>query len=88
MRASRSKLLLLPFVALAWLPSAASACPVCFGNPDDPMTKSIGLGILFLLGTIGAVLAVIAGFFVFLVRRAAAQASAANSQLAAPAPKA
>lgn len=87
MRAIRSRFLLPALAALVWLPSAATACPACFGNPDDPMTKSIGWGILFLLVTIAAVLAVIAGFFVFLVRRAA-QTAVANPQLAAPAEKA
>lgn len=33
----------------------ASACPVCYGNQQTPMTKSAGNGVLFLLGIVGSV---------------------------------
>jgi len=42
-------------VALVVLPTIASACPVCFGNPAAPMSKGTNNGILFLLGIVGFV---------------------------------
>ena len=46
--------------------SAASACPVCFGDPNSPMTKGASNGILFLLGIVGFVqLGFVALFFSF-----------------------
>jgi len=32
-----------------------SACPVCYGAPDDPMVKSVNNGIWVLLGLVGFV---------------------------------
>jgi hypothetical protein len=34
---------------------AASACPVCFGAPGDPMTKGVSNGVWVLLGLVGFV---------------------------------
>jgi len=34
---------------------AVSACPVCFGAPDDPMVKGVNNGIWVLLGVVGFV---------------------------------
>lgn len=33
----------------------ASACPVCYGNQQTPLTKSASNGVLFLLGIVGSV---------------------------------
>jgi hypothetical protein len=35
-----------------FLPQFASACPVCFGDPNSPMAKGTSNGIVFLLGTV------------------------------------
>ena len=35
--------------------TVASACPVCYGNQQTPLTKSAGNGVLFLLGIVGSV---------------------------------
>ena len=51
-------------------PRAALACPVCFGQSDAPMAQGVNMGVLFLLGVIGVVLAGFAAFFVYLARRA------------------
>ncbi len=51
---------------------AAWACATCFGRSDSPMAKGMNMGILFLLGVIGAVLVAFASFFIFLARRATA----------------
>lgn len=36
-------------------PSVASACAVCYGNPNDPMVKGVNNGIWVLLGLVGLV---------------------------------
>lgn len=33
----------------------ASACPVCYGAPDDPMVKGVSNGVWVLLGLVGFV---------------------------------
>ena len=35
--------------------TVASACPVCYGTQQTPLTKSAGNGVLFLLGIVGSV---------------------------------
>lgn len=52
------------------VPRAALACPVCFGQSDSPMAQGVNMGIFFLLGVVGVVLAGFAAFFVYLARRA------------------
>jgi hypothetical protein len=47
--------LVLMAVAILLIPSILSACPVCYGNPSSPMTKSSNNAIIFLLGVIGFV---------------------------------
>ena len=51
-------------------PRVVLACPVCFGASDAPMALATNMGILFMLGVVGAVLAGFATFFVYLMRRA------------------
>jgi hypothetical protein len=63
----RQTFLTLAFVAL---PSAALACPVCFGQSDSPMAWGTQMGVFFMLGVTVAVLAAFAGFFIYLMRRA------------------
>jgi hypothetical protein len=48
---------------VAGITTDASACPVCFGAADDPVTGAIAQSILFLLGVIGMVLVGIVAFF-------------------------
>ena len=56
-------------VLLALSTNALMACPNCFGAPGDPISKSIGFAIMFLLvivtGTVGGIIA----FFVSVARR-------------------
>jgi hypothetical protein len=54
------------------VPRAALACPVCFGQSDSPMAQGVNMGIFFLLGVVGCVLAAFAVFFLYLARRARA----------------
>jgi hypothetical protein len=42
-------------IALLLAPAILSACPVCYGAPNSPMTKSSNNAIIFLLGVIGFV---------------------------------
>jgi hypothetical protein len=48
----------------------ALACPVCFGQTDSPLANAMNLGILVMLGVVGAVLAGFITFIVHLNRRA------------------
>lgn len=57
-------------LALVAAPRAALACPVCFGQSDSPLAKGLNIGVLFLLGTITAVLIAFASFMIYLARRA------------------
>ena len=57
-------------LALIAAPRAALACPVCFGQSDSPLAKGVNVGVLFLLGTITAVLIGFASFMIYLARRA------------------
>jgi len=62
------------FLGLAvWLAVGSaplSACPVCLGDPNSPLTLGANLGVLFLLGVVGLTLAGFAGLFLFWARRA------------------
>jgi hypothetical protein len=51
----RNGQLVLVAVAILLVPTVLSACPVCYGNPGSPMTKSSNNAIMFLLGVIGFV---------------------------------
>lgn len=67
-------------VLLSATPSAL-ACATCFGRSDSALAQGMNMGILFLLGVILAVLGGIAGFIVFLARRAAALERTAESSV-------
>src|SRR5271169_1458816 len=47
----------------------SSACPVCFGAKDSPMTAGMNMAILTMLGIIGSVLMGFIGIFVFMRQR-------------------
>ncbi len=59
-------------MAVAWtlVPRAALACPVCFGDSNSPLASAMNLGIIAMLGVVGAVLSGFAAFIVHLNRRA------------------
>jgi len=50
-------------------PSPLFACATCFGQSDSPMAQGMNWGIFTLLGVIVTVLATVATFFVYLIRR-------------------
>ena len=45
------------------------ACSVCFGASDSPLAKGTNMGIFFMLGVTGLMLAAFGAFFVYLIRR-------------------
>jgi hypothetical protein len=57
-------------LALAVLPRAAQACAACTGQSDSPMAEAMNMGIFTLLAVVGCVLGGIAGFFIYIVKRA------------------
>lgn len=62
---------LLLLLALIAAPSA-SACPVCYGNPDSLMTKGSDNAMLFMLGIVAFVQLGFIGLFFTFWRRARA----------------
>ena len=58
--------------AVALAPSPLLACATCFGKSDAPMAQGMNWGIFTLLGVIVTVLATIASFFIYLIRRESA----------------
>jgi len=52
---TRQARLIVITIALLLTPAILSACPVCYGAPNSPMTKSSNNAIIFLLGVIGFV---------------------------------
>ena len=53
-------------------PTIASACPVCFGDPNSAMAKGTNNGIFFLLGIVGFVQIGLGAMFIAFWRRARA----------------
>jgi len=58
-------------LALLYLPSTASACSACMGDPNSKSAGAINNAIFFLLGCIGLVLGSLAAFAIYLMKRAA-----------------
>lgn len=50
------------------------ACPVCFGDSNEPMAIAMNYGIWFMLGIVAVMLSAFASFFIYLMRRAKAAA--------------
>ncbi len=46
------------------------ACPVCFGDSNEPMAVATNYGIWFMLGVVALMLTAFATFFLNLMRRA------------------
>ena len=45
------------------------ACPVCFGDGNDPLVQAANAGIWFMLGIVVVMLSAFATFFIYLIRR-------------------
>ena len=50
------------------------ACPVCFGDSNEPMALATNQGIWFMLGIVALMISAFAAFFIRLIRRANALA--------------
>ncbi len=50
-------------------PVLAFPCAVCYGNPEDPLSQGMNMGILTLLGFIGLILGIIAASIISLSLR-------------------
>jgi len=46
-----------------------SACAVCYGDPESPMTKAMVAGVWVLLGCIGTLLMSFGGLFFYWMQR-------------------
>ncbi|WCJ58663.1 hypothetical protein NXS98_13175 [Fontisphaera persica] len=70
---------------LCWLnwPQTAAACATCFGKSDSKLAEGLNMGIFALLGLVLLVLGWLAGFFIYLSRRAAAEARVVESAVSA-----
>lgn len=64
-------------LAAGLAPGNLLACAACYGQSDSPMAAGMNWGIFSLLGVIGMVLLGVAGFGVFLARKAASVRSSA-----------
>ena len=64
----------------AFAPSQLFACAACYGRSDSPLASGINWGIFTLFCVIGSVLASIATFFVFIIRKEAALAAKAAAE--------
>lgn len=66
---------------------AATACSVCFGDPDNAQSHGMNMAILTLLGVTGGVLSAIAAFGITIALRIrrAELAAAANEEIGDPA---
>jgi len=78
---NRRPVITLAFVILA-LASASNAlaCATCYGQSDSDLAQGMNMGIMVLLGFIGMVLAGVASFFVFIIRRSTAVAAETAQQ--------
>ncbi len=63
--------LVLACLAALLFAQPALACPVCVGDPMDPLSQGLRAGTLVLLGVVGVVLTGVASLLLFWVRRAA-----------------
>jgi hypothetical protein len=72
---SKRVLSLVAVLALMLCTQAAQACAVCAGRSDSDLAKGMNWGLFTLLGVVVFVLAGIASFFVFLIKKSAAAAS-------------
>jgi len=70
-RVSGLSWLVLACLAALLLAQPGLACPVCVGDPMDPLSQGLRAGMLVLLGVVGVVLTALAALLLFWVHRAA-----------------
>jgi heme/copper-type cytochrome/quinol oxidase subunit 2 len=75
-----SKLFFAAAALPAFAPSPLFACAACYGKSDSALASGMNWGIFTLMGVIVTVLASIAGFFVYIIRKEAALAAKAAAE--------
>jgi len=65
-----SHLLLGLMAVLLFLPIRSHACTICMGASDTPVAAAMNAAIFLMLGFVGLMLSSIAGFILYLSRRA------------------
>ena len=68
--------LLLGLAAVLLLPSAAAACPICFGAVESPLLDSARLGVLAMAGVTIGVLGAFGAWFLRLAKLESEQVAA------------
>jgi heme/copper-type cytochrome/quinol oxidase subunit 2 len=81
LRALRTTALAALLSAFAAHPNAVWACAACYGQSDSPMARGMNWGIFSLLGVVVLVLGGVAGFFIYLARKAADVSAASDPML-------
>jgi hypothetical protein len=74
------KMIFLAFAPAFFAPAQLFACAACYGRSDSPLASGINWGIFTLFCVIATVLASIATFFVFIIRKEAALAAKAAAE--------
>jgi hypothetical protein len=74
------KIIFTALALAACAPSQLFACAACYGRSDSPLAYGINWGIFTLMGVIVTVLASIATFFVFIIRKETALAAKAAAE--------
>ena len=64
-----SKMIFAATVLAAFAPSPLLACAACYGRSDSPLASGMNWGIFTLMGVIVTVLASIASFFIYIIRK-------------------
>ncbi len=72
-----SKLIFAAVMCAAFSPSPLLACAACYGKSTSPLASGMNWGIFTLMAVIVTVLATIAGFFIYIIRRETALAAKA-----------
>jgi heme/copper-type cytochrome/quinol oxidase subunit 2 len=75
-----SKIIFAAALLAAFTPPPLFACAACFGKSDSALASGMNWGIFTLMGVIVTVLASIAGFFVYIIRKEAALAAKAAAE--------
>jgi hypothetical protein len=70
-RPAAFSLVMLACLVALLIEQPALACPVCVGDPMDPLSQGLRAGMLVLLGVVGVVLTGLASLLLFWVHRAA-----------------
>jgi hypothetical protein len=63
------KIIFTALVLAIFLPTPLFACAACYGKSDSPLASGMNWGIFTLLGVVVTVLASIATFFIFIIRK-------------------